>query len=467
MKLTKLSLVTALVVSAAVAGGDIEPAPVVAEEVSPWTFGGDAKLFYSTTDGVGVDLFDQAGSIGQAAVSADVSYAFADTWKVNVGLTGLATLGLDDHIVSGVFLYAGADASDGALPFTSVGDALWFDTANITGTAFDGKATFIIGRTELDTPFAFTETWNIANNTFDAAVAMVKPVDSLTLVARYIYDGNGNAQRVSTMGGGFTNDDGYFPITNAYGEEVSEGAWTVAGIYKWEELTAQAWYYDVIDVAQAIWVQGDYGYEGFTIGGQYAYIDPSDLGFDNFESSAFAGKIGYKYKAFEAWAAYSSVDDDGLVSISNTATMVGGAGWGGASGYPSGQSKLYTEAWWNYGFVGLPGADTFALAASYNYGDLSMFNGLNFLVQYTSEKDAQNTLVAALDPYDPATGDGTPLATWDMDEFTVVAGAKVYGLDVSLAYIWSDFTTNSADADYSAANTFDNNTVQAYFTYSF
>lgn len=461
MKLTKLSLIAALAVSAAVAGGDIEPAPVVvAEEVSPWTFGGDAKLFYSTTDGIDVDLFDQAGSIGQAAVSGDVSYAFADTWKANAGITGLATLGLDDHVVSGVWLYAGSSVGD---TVTSVGDALWFDTANITGTAFDGKATFIIGRTELDTPFAFTETWNIANNTFDAGVAMFKPVENLTLVGGYIYDGNGNAQRISTMGGGFTGDDGYFPITNTDGEEVSEGAWTIAAIGTWEDIKAQAWYYDVIDVAQAVWVQADADFNGFTIGGQYAYIDPSDLGLDNLESSAFAGKIGYTYEAFTAWAAYSSVDDGGAIAISNTATMVGGTGWGGLTPnnqyYPSGQSKLYTEAWWNYGFVGLPGADTFALAASYNAGDLSAFNGLNFMAQYTSETGAQNKLIAMRA--------GLDSATLDMDEFTAVAGAKIYGLDVSLAYIWSDYTVTLASGSEIEALTRDHNTVQAYLTYSF
>ena len=214
MKFTKLSFIAALAVSAAVAGGDIapvEPAPAVVVE-SPWSFSGSAKFFYSTTDGDDKDLFSQESAIGQAAAAVNVSYAFADTWKANFGMTGLATLGLDDNVVSGVWLYSFANATSNPDAFTSVGDALWVNIANITGTAFDGKATFILGRTELDTPLAFTETWNIANNTFDAAVAMVNPIDQLTLVAGYIYDGNGNGERISTMGGGFTGTDGYFPM---------------------------------------------------------------------------------------------------------------------------------------------------------------------------------------------------------------------------------------------------------------
>jgi len=460
MKFTKLSLVAAIAVSSVIAGGDIKPAEdvvVVEEVVSPWSFSGNAKFFYSTTDddASNIDLFSQDSAIGQAAVSADVSYAFADTWKANVGLTGLATLGLDDHVVSGVWLYAGANAGNDPDGFTSVGDALWIDTANITGTAFDGKATFILGRTELDTPLAFTETWNIANNTFDAAVAMVKPVDALTLVAAYIYDGNGNGKRIDTMNGGFTGGDGYFPMGG-----VEEGAWTVAAIGTYDSVTAQAWYYDVVDIAQAVWLQADANFDGFTIGGQYAYIDPSDLGdamgadLSNYESSAFAAKIGYSKDAFDIWGAYSKVDEDGLVTISNTATMLSGAGWGAASGYASGQSKLYTEAWWNYGYVGLPGAETFAVAGSYKVMD-----DVKLTAQYTSISDALFTL--------PTLMAGEENYSMDVDEFTAILDTSFYGIDLSLAYIYSDYTNNSLDPEVAAAGTYNNNTLQAYLTYNF
>ena len=462
MKFTKLSLVAALAVSAAFAGGDIEPVAAPVVETSPWAFSGDAKLYYSTTNSDTTSLFDQMSAIGQAALNLDLSYSFADTWKVNMGLTGLATLGLDDSVVSGVWLYSGATVGD---TMTSVGDALWIDTFNITGTAFDGKATFILGRTELDTPLAFSETWTIANNTFDAAVAMVKPIEDLTLVAGYIYDGNGNGERVSTFAGqpgGFTGDTGYFPIAG-----IEEGAWTVAAIGTFAGVTAQAWYYDVMDVAQAVWAQADADFSGFTIGGQYAWITPDDvltdnLGFTSLEdSSAFAGKLGYKMDAFNVWAAYSSVDDDGVISVSNTATMLSGAGWGGSatSGYPAGQSKLYTEAWWNYGYVGSPGADTFAAAASYNVGDLSIFNGIELLAQYTSVSDAKNTLPSAVL--------GADSTISDVNEFTALIGTTMYGLNVQLAYIYTDLTTSDINGVTIDGSTYDNDTIQAYLTYSF
>ncbi len=453
MKFTKLSLIAALAVSSAVAGGDIEPAaeavPVVVEETSPWSFGGDAKLFYSTTDGDDVDLFSQTSAIGQAAVSADIGYTFAKTWKANVGITGIATLGLDDHMVGGVWLYAGANASDDPNAFTSIGDALWFDVANITGTAFDGKATFILGRTELDTPLAFSETWNIANNTFDAGVAMVKPVENLTLVGAYIYDGNGNGERIDTMGGGFTGSDGYFPFAG-----VEKGAAAVAAVYAWDEITGQAWYYDVIDIATAVWLQADADYNGFTLGAQYAMIDGDDLGLP--QSSAFAAKVGYTKDAFNVWAAYSAVDEDGVISISNTATMLSGAGWGaapGAANIAQGQSKLYTESWWNYGFVSLPGAKSFAVAGSYK-----AMENLNLVAQYTSVTDGSSIL--------ESTVADVPLFDADMNEFTVFAETSMYGVDLVIAYIYSDYTADFVDPE-EVDTGYNNNTLQAYVTYAF
>jgi hypothetical protein len=313
----------------------------------------------------------------------------------------------------------------------------------------------MLGRMELDTPLAFSETWNIANNTFDAGVVMANPIENLTLVGAYIYDGNGNGERISTLGGGFTGSDGYFPMGG-----VEEGAWAVAAIGKFAGVTAQAWYYDVVDIAQAVWLQADGEFSGFTIGGQYAYIDPSDLGdamgadLGDFESSAFAAKIGYSKDAVDVWAAYSKVDEDGLVTISNTATMLSGAGWGGASGYASGQSKLYTEAWWNYGYVGLPGAETYAIAGSYKFSDT-----LKLTAQYTNVSDALFTL--------PTLMAGEDNYSVDMSEFTALVDTSFYGLDVSLAYIYSDYTNNSMNPEIAEAGTYDNNTLQAYITYNF
>ena len=468
MKFTKLSLVAAIAVSSAFAGGDIapvEPAPVV--EVSPWTFGGDAKLYYTTDSS---SMFSQATSSGQAAISADIGYAINNNWKINAGVTGIATLGLDDSVVSGVWLVGGAEGAANSSAMTSVGDALWIDTLNVTGTMMDGALTMVLGRQMLDTPLAFSETWNIAPNTFDAAVAIAKPMENLSLIAGYIYDGNGNGTRITTFDGegisgegGFTHSYGYFPLFSDTPNEISNGAWTVAGVATFAGITAQAWYYDVMDVAQAVWLQGDTDFAGFTIGAQYAWIG-ADSTLENVigsvdDSSAWAAKLGYKMDAFTVWAAYSSVDNDGLIPVANTATMLGGAGgngWGPQGG--GAQTKLYTEAWWNYGLVGQPGADTTTAAISYNVGDLALFNGVQAMAQYTHISGAEERIQTAL-------SGSTNFLKTDLDEITLLVGAKVYGFDAQIAYINTDRTDTPVAGGASVEDTTD--TVQLYLTYNF
>ena len=61
MKLTKLSLVAALAVSAAFAGGDIEPVPAPVAEFPQTTISGKATAYYYTDDSV--DMFDTLSSM--------------------------------------------------------------------------------------------------------------------------------------------------------------------------------------------------------------------------------------------------------------------------------------------------------------------------------------------------------------------------------------------------------------------
>ncbi len=423
---------------------------VADEESSPWSFSGDAKYYYTTTDDRNVDLFSQESASGQASISGNAIYAFADPWQMNVGVTAISTLGLDDHMVSDVWLYAGSNATDDPNGSTSFGDAAWFDVANITGEAFDGKMTFLLGRIELDTPLIYTETWNIANNTFDAVSLTVDAIEKLTLIADYIYDGNGNGNRLTTMGGGFTGGDGYFPFLGS-----SDGALAIGAINTLDEVTSQAWYFDISDEVKAFWLQADGNYNSFTIGAQYAMINSEGhLGLQN--SAAFSIKLGYSKEIFSFWTAYSTVAKDGMISISNTATMMKGIGWGDAPGsfnVSSGESKLYTEASWNLGYVGLPGADTFAIGGNYNLREK-----VDFTAKFVAVKNGLNTFEHSQEE--------VPLVSSDMNEFSLFAETSLYGFDLTASYIWAHYTINhinQLDVDLSNQN----NTLQLYITYVF
>jgi len=81
-----------------------------------------------------------------------------------------------------------------------------------------------------------------------------------------------------------------------------------------------------------------------------------------------------------------------------------------------------------------------------NINVLKVFNGVELMAQYTNVQNDNGTIS---DPY-------------DMNEFTALVGATAYGLNVQLAYIWSDYAFDTdPDADFSA------DTIQAYLTYSF
>jgi predicted porin len=135
--------------------------------------------------------------------------------------------------------------------------------------------------------------------------------------------------------------------------------------------------------------------DGITFGAQYTGIN-NDLGLD--DTSAWAVKLGYANDALSAYAAYSQTSDDNGLYIGNIATT-------------SAQSKLYTEAYWNYGYIGQQDTATFAIGGTYDLGSAKLG------AQYTYADCDVN-------------GD-----QGDMDEFALTASTKVGPVDVDLAYV--------------------------------
>ena len=374
MKFTKLSLIAALAVTSAVAGES--------------TITGDAKVFYGTTDAGNGDLFDKGtNTMGDASVSLDYSRDIADGVTLNAGMTGISTLGLESTLVGNTWVNH------------ALKDRAWIDVANVTAKL--GKTTAVIGRQKLDTPLAFTETWNIAENTFDAFTFVNNDVADTTLVGSLVTRANG---------GEFTN-------LQAGMGDLGEGIYAFGAVTKLiPNTTAQLWYYDFAhDNNKKLWVQADSEVAGgITAGVQYAQA-MADAGED---SSIVAAKLGYDANGMGLYAAYSNADEKGQVGFAN---------YGGFGG-----SKLYTEAWWNFGFVSKPGAQTIAVGASTDAA------GLGLTAQYTTVSNDNSNLL-------------------EMDEITLTASKKVGPVDATVALI-----NTSSDDD-----AIDGNTVQAYLTVPF
>ncbi len=189
--------------------------------------------------------------------------------------------------------------------------------------------------------------------------------------------------------------------------------------------TAQAWYYNVDSVAQAYWLQADIAPEfdteaKFVLGGQFAGTMAADsLNIpDSDDATVWAVKAGVDFKGLKVSAAYSSVDE-GDIGFAN----VGGS-----------QSKLYTEAWWNYGYVSAPDTDAVNITAEYSWADVADFGA------YYTGTDSNDR------------GE-------DLTEFALTAGKSFGAFDTSIAYIYTDAEDQNNDDSY--------NTLQVYLTYNF
>jgi len=415
MKLVKMSLAAAVMLGAS------------AFAIDNVKVSGDAKLFYGTDNktqaaGVSDDLFDQANSYADTALRLSVT---ADLTKnVSMGATAYAisTLGLENNLVANTWTNGHK---------AEVEDNSWMGELWLAGTM--GKTTLKVGRMELDTPMAFSEKWSIVPNTFDAAVVINQDIPDTTLVGAWVGKSNGT-DAITGAGATVADRDGLLRDEAKFSKFMEKGAYAAAIVNNsFKPLVAQAWYYNIGMVADAYWLQADIDCQlvkGVKIGAQYADVDVKSngkLGASAEDSSAYAFKLAYQgIEGLNVSAAYSKADDKGTVRIQNVA----------AGANATGQSKLYTEAWWNYGYVGSKDAEALNLTAEYDMKDIAKFG-----VYYTT---VSNDIAAS---------------THEMDEVAVTASKSFGALDTTLAYI----STNADDAN----NGKQYDTVQAYLTLKF
>jgi imipenem/basic amino acid-specific outer membrane pore len=431
MKIAKMSLAAAMLLGAN------------AFAIENVKVSGDAKLFYDTasfekkagsditgtpTAKVEGDLFDRQASNGQVALDLGFTADLIKGVSAGATLAVTDTLGLEQNLVGGTWAgpiaWAGAPAGGVTGLPGNVATQWWFSEAWVAATL--GKTTAKVGRQFLDTPLAFTETWNIAANSFTSAVLLNQDVPDTTFVVAYVGQSNGAAAGTVGFADSATSPfnayttynntlnvaetAGIVPFGTAAAGVGGEGAYAIGVVNNsWKPLTAQAWYYDVVDVATAYWLQADLAMDmGLLVGLQYTDMDPSDrllggAGKDFENSNAFAVMAGWSFgDVATVKAAYSQTDDEGVLNIQNTATGT--------------QSKLYTEAWWNYGYVGMPGTSAFMVAADGEIKDVlgwfAVYNNMN-----VEPKDIDSETV---------------------QEFTLGVNKSFGALDTSVAYIHAD-----------------------------
>jgi len=311
MKTTKLSLVAALAVSAAFAGGDIAPVePVVAAPVAATsdcnkdtTINAKAVAYYLTSDNAGAgDLFKSANSSAAGAVTFDVSHKLFDGITANFSAVGYVNLG---------------DIAD--KDFEEQPNGAYINVANLTGTF--GDTTVIIGRQLIDTPLVGGFDWVLAPGAFEAAVVANKSIENVTLVAGYL-----TKWRPNNKGNTWVNL-----------VDIDSGDnYTVGAVYGADALKLSAWYYNVdsgavastitggvADKYTAIYADAGYDFGSFNVSGQIISTDYNTAK----DGLAYALKAGTEFSGVNLTAAISNTTD-------NKAGFVG-------------RDSVYTSSW-NY-----------------------------------------------------------------------------------------------------------------------
>ncbi|MCX6052615.1 MAG: hypothetical protein NTZ60_08905 [Campylobacterales bacterium] len=436
MKFTKMSLVAALLIgSSAFAIENIKVA-------------GDAKLFYTTQDDkyatTDASLFDKKSSTGQAALGLGATADLTTGVSAGAHLTGLSTLGLQEQLVNNVW-----EGTNGTK------DYYLFDEAWLAGTV--ANTTAKVGRMTLDTPLVFTEKWSIAKNTFEAGVLLNTDIPDTTVVGAYVGGTNsnnivnpvtGSSRENGSQFTGFGNAVGTMQKVDSKGQtnfsQFYNGAYAIGAINNsFKPLTAQAWYYNATQYLNAYWVQADLSINNILAGLQYTsvnYTKSTELPIaKNASNNAVAAMLGYELKdTFTAKASYSQTgkeEDSGLPH-----------GLGSGGNLAGSQSKLYTEAWWNYGKVTKADTKAFNITLTAPVADL-FTTGL----YYTQGINGKN-------------GVSNPTEI-DFKEATLEA-TKAFGpLAVGIYYIYTQDDGVNIKAGDTKGSAY--NTVQTYLTYSF
>ncbi len=377
MKFTKLSLIAALAVSAAVAGGDIEPAPVVVEEAPQTTISGKLTGYYITADNgkdltPSYDMFDKDWSQLGLAATLDVNHKFTENIAMNLGAVG----------------YVNTNKN---IPFDYIGEyfegepqGAFINVANITATFMD--TTFILGRQLLNTPMLSGFDWLLAPGSFEAYTVANSSIENVTLIGSYV-----RTWRVNNTGDNwinFTSDSDMQAVT---GDPLAEGGnnWTVSAAYDNKTISGSIWYYNV-DAGAAVspdkytqfYVDGGYDFGVAKLLAQYVNTNYDTNTIE--DSNVFGVKGTATFGSFDLMAAYVNVSDnvagwvgvmDGLYTSSwNTAT--------GASMGDNFKVEAATE------FLGLTASASYAY---YEYENSSVTNNDGHEIDVILGYDFKNT----------------------------------------------------------------------------
>ena len=154
--------------------------------------GGQAVVYYQTADAAAAntDMFNKDASSANFGLQLNANSDLGNGFGLGLQGTGLSTLGLEDNLVSGVRQSGLGNTGD------TTHASGYFSMTKAYLTKQVGNTTLKMGRQELPkslSPLAFSESWNVYKNTFDAVVAINSDIPDTTLVGAYVDRSNNHA----------------------------------------------------------------------------------------------------------------------------------------------------------------------------------------------------------------------------------------------------------------------------------
>jgi len=377
-----------IILSAAVAAMALSTSAFAADKGIDIVTTGQAAIYVQTHDDDGATsdtgLGSQNSSIANVGLQLNLDADLKNGFTFGSQLTYLGTAGLEKNIVGGVVQSANtlSGTTTNELALTKI-----FVAKQIANT------TLKIGRQELPkslSPFAYSESWRVFKNTFDAAIAINTDIPDTVLVGAYVSGGTGSGE-LGTTGNLTVIGDGVGALL------VDGTAYMLTAQNKSIPMaTVTASYYDLDDIdgigldGTVMWLDAMIASKdlpmGLKVGLQGGMISPDDAGTvaagGTDDTTAMGVKVGLApVDGLNLCLAYTTVDGNDNkvnVAIKNTTGV---------------KSPLYTQMLLNQDAIALD-ADTIMAKAAYNTGDYG-----TVIAQYSTTSAGKSNLMGSEKDY--------------------------------------------------------------------
>jgi hypothetical protein len=331
----KSKIILALSATLAISSLNAADANSIKEMFSNSETSGQIRVGYYSFDPDSVGKRESVSAIG-----GQLKFQTATLNGFSLGVAGYTAQAID--ALSG-------DQNDGDYSnFLASDDENYAELAEAYINYTTGDFNIRVGRQVIDTPLADSDDIAMTPHTFEAVVASYALPDmGLTFLAA-------NVQRWQGVDSGYAN-----VINNSWDDTLAGGTNMVAAIYANDRFEASAWFYDVVDVAKATYVDAVVALpiDGIDISVGAQYLTESEEKNSGVDGSIAGAMVEASFGSLSAMVAYNTLSEDARKDIFE--------GFGGGSSYTNMET---TTA----GSIGEDG-DSYVVSLGYDISGINIF----------------------------------------------------------------------------------------------